>query len=72
MRPFAGHGFARPVVDLPGVTTTTLTQGKKQVRARDVAGVRAAWRATVQQVWGAGLGLAHRIAMPASAQRAVA
>lgn len=61
-RPYDGShtGFERPHLELPGIVTQNLTQGKKRTCMK-LDGVRCTWDEVVNQVSGRLLGLAHNI-----------
>ena len=61
-RPFAGVGFRRPTLDIPGVITPILTQGKKFTEA-DAAGVITIWREVRRQVEAQACALAYHVAL---------
>ena len=58
------HGFARPVIELPGQITNNLTQGKKMTIQPDLAAMEVCWNEVVRQVTGQGLMLGVAAELP--------
>jgi len=65
-RPYAhnGHGFRRPVIELPGLITPHLQQGKKIARDLTLAEIGQLWKQIVRQVEDQGLFLGTYAALP--------
>jgi hypothetical protein len=60
----AERGFQRPTINLPGVITSTLKEGKRLNPQRSTAGVAGLWRQVVAQVRAQGLSLGTWTKMP--------
>lgn len=67
-RPFdrGEAGFARPIIDIPGYVTPTLTQGKKVARNLGSGELTELWREVVKQVDSQNLLLGVRAEMPST------
>jgi hypothetical protein len=65
-RPFSGRttGFQRPKIELSGIVTQSLKQGKKMTRVATASESRSAWLRVVDQVTARGFSLAHRVKLP--------
>ena len=57
-------GFARPTINIPGVITNNLTQGKKLSERSSVDEMRLLWNEVVEQVRRQGLGLGVYAELP--------
>jgi hypothetical protein len=59
-----GGGFARPTIDIPGLITPHLTQGKKMARDLNLTEMHELWETVVAQVQAQGLMLGVHAELP--------